>query len=56
VLKNLPLDKIATGPKDSIGLGPAYSQHACLDTVITYLEDYPPKGEEIIERLLINGS
>ncbi len=50
-LKNLPLDEFATGPKDSIGLGPTYSKFMCFDFVIRYLEDYPKKGE----RILITG-
>ncbi len=47
-LKNLPFDEFATGPKDSMGFGPTYSRFMCLDTVITYLENYPQKGEKII--------
>lgn len=47
-LDNLPLEEMATGAKDSLGLGSAYSKHMCLDTVITYMEDYPKKGEKII--------
>lgn len=47
-LKHLPLDEFATGPKDSMGIGPSYSRFMCFDTVITYLENYPQRGEEII--------
>ncbi|MCL2098266.1 MAG: hypothetical protein FWH23_05850 [Bacteroidales bacterium] len=47
-LENLPLDEMATGAKDSMGLGSTYSQFMCLDTIITYLENYPQKGERII--------
>jgi len=45
-IENLPLDKMATGAKDSMGFGS--SLFMCLDTIITYLEDYPQKGEKII--------
>lgn len=47
-LENLPLDEMAIGAKDSLGLGSNYSKFMCLDTIITYLEDYPRKGEKII--------
>jgi hypothetical protein len=47
-LEKLPLDEMATGAKDSFGLGVNYSKYMCLDTIITYLEDYPQKGEKII--------
>jgi hypothetical protein len=47
-LERLPLDEMATGAKDSFGLGVNYSKYMCLDTIITYLEDYPKRGEKII--------
>lgn len=47
-LKHLPLDELATGPKDSPGFGENYNKHASLDYVITYLKNYPKKGEKII--------
>lgn len=47
-LRNLPLDELVTGPGDSLGLGAAFATYSCLDTVITYLEDYPRQGEKII--------
>jgi len=47
-LENLPLDEMATGAKDSLGLGSIYSKFMCLDTIITYLEGFPRKGEKII--------
>ena len=47
-LENLPLKEMATGAKDLFGFGSEYSKFMCLDTVITYLEDCPRKGEEII--------
>lgn len=47
-LENLPLDELGTGPKDSMGFGPEFSKFACLDLVMTFLENYPGKGERII--------
>lgn len=47
-VKNLPLDELSTGPKDSLGLGSEYTKYMCLDYVITFLEDYPGKGEKIV--------
>jgi len=44
----IPLKKLATGPRDSLGLGPEFIKHQSLDYVITFLEDYPTKGEPII--------
>jgi hypothetical protein len=31
---NLPLDEIASGPSNLMGLGPAYGAHRCLDFVV----------------------
>lgn len=47
-IRHLPLDELASGPEDSLRLGATYIKHNCLDTVITYLEDYPGQGEKII--------
>ena len=47
-LANLPLSDLGTGPKDAMGLGADYIKYQPLDTVITFLEDYPKKGEQII--------
>lgn len=53
-LKHLPLDELATGPKDSNGFGEHYHKHASLEYVTTYLENYPTKGEKIILAALKN--
>ncbi|MBJ6367519.1 hypothetical protein [Snuella sedimenti] len=45
---NLPLEELGTGPKDWMGLGEDYQKHSSLDSVITFLENYPTKGEELI--------
>ncbi len=47
-LKHLPLDEMATGPRDSMGFGENYNKFGSLDYVITFLENYPRKGEQII--------
>ena len=44
----IPLKELATGPKDSLGLGPEFIKHQSLDYIITFLENYPTKGESII--------
>ncbi|MGJ8745924.1 hypothetical protein [Polaribacter sp.] len=46
--KNLPLEQLGTGPKDWMGLGEDFEKHSCFDSVITFLENYPAKGEELI--------
>jgi hypothetical protein len=47
-LKHLPLDEMATGPRDSMGFGENYNKFGSLDYVITFLEDFPRNGEKII--------
>jgi len=47
-IKTIPLKELSTGPKDSLGLGPSFSLYEGFDYVITFLENYPGKGEEII--------
>lgn len=44
----IPLKELATGPRDSLGLGPEFIKHQSLDYIITFLEQYPMKGEPII--------
>lgn len=47
-LKTIPLDELASGPEDILGLGPNFSQFQSLDFVLPFLERYPLKGEPII--------
>lgn len=47
-LRYLPLDQLATGPVNSLGLGQDYMKYSCLDAVITYLENYPRQGEKLV--------
>lgn len=44
----IPIKEISTGPKDSMGVGSDWQKHQSLDYVITFLENYPRVGEEII--------
>jgi hypothetical protein len=47
-IKNLPLEFLGSGPKDSTGIGDDFQKHSSLDSVITFLENYPKKGEKLI--------
>lgn len=47
-INNLPLEFLGSGPKDSSGIGDDYQKHSSLDSVITFLENYPKKGEKLI--------
>jgi len=44
----LPLNAISTGPENSMGIGPDYEKHQSLDFVITFLENHPKIGEELL--------
>ena len=48
-IDKLPLDKIATGPADELGLGQEYNLHRCLDCLLQDLHKYPTKGFELIK-------
>ena len=43
-LNRIPLEKIATGPGNEMGLGPGYSAHMALDLILQDLEKFPGKG------------
>lgn len=45
---NLPLELLGSGPEDSLGIGDDFQIHSSLDSVITFLENYPGKGEKLI--------
>jgi hypothetical protein len=45
----IPLDKIATGPADELGLGSKYNPHSCLGSLLQDLGKYPNKGFELIK-------
>jgi hypothetical protein len=44
----LPLNDIASGPADSLGLGPEFEHHFALDTVLQKLRRFPGKGWPLI--------
>lgn len=46
--QNLPLSKMATGPKNEIGLGPEFKNYQILLHIIQYLRDYVNHGEKLI--------
>jgi hypothetical protein len=45
----LPLDEIATGPADSLGLGEKYAVHSALDWILQDLKRFPGHGWEFIK-------
>jgi len=51
-LERIPLAKIATGPADELGLGPAFRQHGILDFVVQDLKRFPGKGITLIHAAL----
>lgn len=42
--ERLPLDQIASGPADELGLGPEFRDHVILDLVMDGLQRFPGKG------------
>ncbi len=47
-LKSLPLERLASGPADSVGLGENYAYYMCLEYLITYLGGFPGRGDQLI--------
>lgn len=46
--ETLPLKEIASGPSDSLGLGPEFQHHSALDFVLQDLRRFPGKGWPLI--------
>ncbi|MBG9734917.1 limonene hydroxylase [Paenibacillus alvei] len=46
--EHLPLQHIATGPGDEMGLGKAYIAHQCLDSILQSLDRFNGIGERLI--------
>lgn len=44
----LPLQQIASGPSDSMGLGPEFKAHSALDMVLQSLERFSGKGKPLV--------
>ena len=47
-IQAMPLKEIATGPEDSMGMGPNYQKYESLNAVLEFLEAYPGVGQELI--------
>lgn len=47
-IKLLPLDKIATGPADALGIGPGFEPHQALDYILQDLPRFPEQGWTLI--------
>jgi len=47
-ISNFPLELLGSGPKESYGFGEDYEKHTSLESVITFLENYPAKGEKLV--------
>jgi len=45
----LPLEKIATGPADHLGLGPGYEAHGALDWLLQDLKRFPGRGWHLVK-------
>ena len=48
----LPLAAVATGPADSLGLGPEFAVHGCLDFILPRLAPYPGAGWSLVAAAL----
>lgn len=46
--QRLPLEQIATGPADELGLGPKFEHHSALDFVLQDLGRFPGKGWPLV--------
>jgi len=44
----LPLEEIATGPTDALGIGHRFQPHGCLDFILQDLKKFPGKGWRLI--------
>ena len=47
--QQLPLEEVATGPSDELGLGPDYETHGCLDFILQELGQSPGQGTALVE-------
>jgi hypothetical protein len=50
--ERLPLEQIATGPADELGLGPKFEHHSALDFVLQDLSRFPGKGWPLVRAAL----
>lgn len=47
--ETLPLQKIASGPTDALGVGPEFRDHSALDSLLQELPRFPGKGWPLIQ-------
>lgn len=47
-IKEIPLDRISTGPAKDSGFGPDFQAHSCLDYILQELNRFPGKGKDLI--------
>jgi len=47
--RTIPLKEVASGPSDSLGLGPEFKPHSALDCVLQELRRFPGKGWPLIQ-------
>ena len=52
--QSLPLDSIATGPAEEMGLGAKFESHSCLDAVLQDLKAFPGRGSRFIAAGLLS--
>ena len=45
----IPLEEVATGPSDSLGLGPEYKYHSALDFILQDLGRFPGMGWSLVQ-------
>jgi hypothetical protein len=50
--ERLPLDQIATGPAEELGLGPEFQDHSALDYVLQDLQRFPGHGWTLLRAAL----
>jgi hypothetical protein len=50
--ERLPLDRIATGPAEELGVGPEYRDHSALDFVLQDLQRFPGHGWPLLRAAL----
>jgi hypothetical protein len=46
--ENLPLDKIASGPGEEMGLGKDFEAHSCLDFILQDLDKFDGIGKQLV--------
>ena len=47
--QTLPLEELASGPSDLLGIGPEFKHHSALDFILQDLERFPGKGWRLIK-------